>query len=131
MSLILVVEDEPGVRRTMADWLASDGYQVATAADVGQTVAFFQAGRRPDVALVDIKLPDGDGFALADRLREEFAFERVIYVTAFFWEEETRRELAARGQPYFEKPLKFHREVLPFLRRYLGRGETEAGGASR
>ena len=121
MSLILVVDDEPGVLRTMADWLSSDGYQVATAANLAQTLEFFKTTQqRPDAALLDIKLPDGTGFELADRLKREFDFERVIYITAFFWEEETRSELVRRAQPYFEKPLKFHREVLPFLRRYLG-----------
>ena len=125
MSLILVVDDEPGVLRTVADWLASDGYQVATAANLSQAIEFFETTRqRPKAALLDIKLPDGTGFELADRLKEEFGFERVIYITAFFWEDETRSELVRRGRPYFEKPLKFHREVLPFLRRYLGQTET-------
>lgn len=122
MSLILVVDDEPGVLRTVADWLASDGYQVATAANLAQALAFFrESQRRPDVALVDIKLPDGTGFDLADQLAQKFDFDRVIYITAFFWEEETRGELSKRGLPYFEKPLKFHQEILPFLHRYLGK----------
>ena len=125
MSQILIVEDEPAVRQTIGDWLASEGYQVAAAADVGSARAWFaSADSAPDVALIDIKLPDGNGFDLADFLQADHGFDRVIFVTAFFWEEETRRQLVQRGKPYFEKPLKFHKQVLPFLRRFLDKKES-------
>ncbi len=124
MSLILIVEDEPAVRQIIGDWLASEGYQVALAPDVEQARAWFAAAPQPpDAALLDIKLPDGNGFMLADFLAEDHGFDRVIFITAFFWEEETRRELVKRGQPYFEKPLKFHQQVLPFLRRFIEKKE--------
>lgn len=125
MSLILIVEDEPAVRQTMGDWLASEGYQVAMAADVAEARAWFaSAASGPDAALIDIKLPDGNGFDLADLLETDHGFDRVIFVTAFFWEEETRRQLVQRGKPYFEKPLKFHKQVLPFLRRFIDTKES-------
>ena len=125
MSLILIVEDEPAVLQTIGDWLASEGYEVALATDVAGARAWFaSAPQPPGAALLDIKLPDGNGFMLADFLAEDHGFDRVIFMTAFFWEEETRRELAERGQPYFEKPLKFHQQVLPFLRRYLEKKES-------
>jgi CheY-like chemotaxis protein len=120
MSLILVVDDEEGVRKTICDWLNAAGYQVAAAPD-GEAVLemFAQPDFRPDAALVDIKLTGMNGFQLSDRLQREYGFDNVIFITAFFWEEETRRELAARGRPYFEKPLKFKQQVLPFLERML------------
>ncbi len=125
MSLILIVDDEPAVLRTMGDWLASEGYEVAMAASVAEARSWFaSAYKPPDAALVDIKLPDGNGFGLADNLYADHGFDRVIFVTAFFWEEETRRELVQRGKPYFEKPLKFHKQVLPFLRRFLNTKES-------
>lgn len=127
MSLIMIVEDEPAVRQTMGDWLASENYEVALAGSVAEAKAWFAAaGQPPDAALIDIKLPDGNGFALADILATDHGFDRVIFVTAFFWEEETRRELAKRGQPYFEKPLKFHQQVLPFLKRFIAKKEPQA-----
>jgi DNA-binding response OmpR family regulator len=125
MSLILIVEDEIAVRQTVGDWLSSEGYQVATAGSVGEARSWFAAApQKPDAALIDIKLPDGNGFGLADFLSEDHGFDRVIFLTAFFWEEETRRELVQRGKPYFEKPLKFHKQVLPFLRRFLDAKES-------
>jgi DNA-binding response OmpR family regulator len=125
MSLIFIVDDEPAVRQTIGDWLVSEGYEVAMAPDVTQARAWFaSAPKMPDAALVDIKLPDGNGFMLADFLAKDHGFDRVIFVTAFFWEEETRRELVNRGKPYFEKPLKFRKQVLPFLRRFIEKKES-------
>jgi DNA-binding response OmpR family regulator len=121
----MIVEDEPAVRQTIGDWLASEGYQVAAAGSVGEARAWFSsAASLPDAALIDIKLPDGNGFELADFLETDHGFNRVIFVTAFFWEEETRRELVQRGKPYFEKPLKFHKQVLPFLKRFIEKKES-------
>lgn len=120
MTCILVVEDEPGVRQTIVDWLRSEGYLVLEAGSQAEALeAFARAQSPPAAALLDIKLPDGSGFELADALQNRFGFEKVIFITAFFWEEETRRQLTRRGQPYFEKPLKFQDQVLPFLNRYL------------
>lgn len=125
MSLILVVEDEAAVRQTIGDWLSSEGYEVALAADVSEARAWFASTpQQPDAALIDIKLPDGNGFMLADFLHKDHGFNRVIFVTAFFWEEETRHELVNRGKPYFEKPLKFHEQVLPYLRRFIEEKES-------
>ena len=120
MTSILVVEDEPGVRQTIVDWLQSEGYLVLEAGSQAEALTVFgQAEPRPAAALVDVKLPDGNGFVLADLLHQRFGFENLIFITAFFWEEETRRQLARRGRPYFEKPLKFQDQILPFLKRYL------------
>ena len=120
MSLILVVDDEPGVVQVIGDWLSQAGYEVAAANTAEEAMAWFRRSERlPDLALLDIKLPGANGFELADWLAHDFDFRDVIYVTAFFWEEETRRELITRHSPYFEKPLKFTNEVLPFLERYL------------
>lgn len=120
MTSVLVVEDEPGVRQTIVDWLRSEEYLVLEAGSRAEALAVFaQAQPRPAAALVDIKLPDGSGFDLADALSQGFGYQKVIFVTAFFWEDETRRQLTRRGNPYFEKPLKFQDQVLPFLKRFL------------
>lgn len=117
-----MVDDEPGVVQTIGDWLRGEGYEVASAATAEEAITWFRrSDRPPDAALVDVKLPGATGFELADWLSQDFDFHEVIFVTAFFWEEETRRELVARRSPYFEKPLKFTREVIPFLKRYLAK----------
>lgn len=120
MSRIVVVEDEPAVRQIICEWLTGEGYEVEGFATAEKALDWFaETPLMPDAALLDIKLPGMNGFALADRLAVDHHFDRVIFITAFFWEEETRAQMAARRKPYFEKPLKFQVEVLPFLERYL------------
>lgn len=118
MSRILIVEDEELVRQTIADWLELEGYEVWPAATAEAALELVEARGNPDAALVDIKLPGMNGFDLADALAQR-GFARVIFVTAFFWEDATSQQLISRGAPYFQKPLKFRQEVLPFLQRYL------------
>jgi DNA-binding NarL/FixJ family response regulator len=66
---LLIVDDHEAFRTSASMLLGSEGFEVVgLAADAGEALA--EARRlRPDVALVDIRLPDGDGFGLAERLR--------------------------------------------------------------
>ena len=64
---ILVVEDDPYIQRALAMRLKAWGHKVVTAADAGGAIAVAQA-QAPDVALMDICLPDGDGFQVMDYL---------------------------------------------------------------
>lgn len=121
MSLVLVVDDEVSLGALICDWLASEGIDSVCVGSAGEALAWFEnAEVWPQVALVDIKLPDWTGFDLADELESRFGFDQVIFVSAFIWEEETLRQLKRRGKPFFEKPLKFKEEVMPFLRNFLG-----------
>jgi DNA-binding NarL/FixJ family response regulator len=65
---LLVVDDHPGFRRSARALLESEGFEVvAEAADGAEALARARAVR-PDVALVDVHLPDVDGFEVASRL---------------------------------------------------------------
>lgn len=119
------MEDDEGVRRSIVMWLETEGYKVVEAASAEDALVTFAAlGTPPDAALLDVKLPGMNGFELADHLENDHGFRKVVFVTAFYWEEETRRQLIRREKPYFEKPLKFQQQVLPFLSRYLGPDQT-------
>jgi DNA-binding NarL/FixJ family response regulator len=75
---ILVVDDDTAVRGLIVRVLRSRGHVVVgEAGSVADAVAQTEA-LRPDVALVDIGLPDGDGFALTRRLREQHPALRVV-----------------------------------------------------
>src|SRR5688572_11428215 len=79
---ILVVEDEPALLHSMRIRLGSEGYVVLTAQDGSQAVAL--AGEhRPDVLILDVHLPAGDGFSVMERVRKLPGMERtpIIYVT--------------------------------------------------
>jgi DNA-binding NarL/FixJ family response regulator len=88
---VLVVDDHPGFRRLARLLLAAGGYAVVgEAADGGGALA--QASlMRPDVVLLDVMLPDLDGFAVAERLADLPAHPVVVLVSG-----RTRTELGRR-----------------------------------
>jgi DNA-binding response OmpR family regulator len=65
---LLLVEDDPGLRTFLADNLTADGYDVLLADTVHDAVRLLEY-RQPDLALVDLGLPDGSGFDLIARVR--------------------------------------------------------------
>jgi DNA-binding NarL/FixJ family response regulator len=67
---VLVVDDHAGFRATASRILQADGWQIAGEAADGASALAAAARLRPDLVLVDIGLPDIDGFAVADRLSE-------------------------------------------------------------
>ncbi|MES1924588.1 response regulator transcription factor [Salinisphaera sp. T31B1] len=81
MTRVLIVEDEPALRRDLVDYLALRGFD---AQGVGSVGAFEQRIRQhysPEIVILDIGLPDGDGLALARSIRQRFA-AGIIMLTA-------------------------------------------------
>ena len=117
---ILVVDDDQMVLSIISEYLTEFGYEVLTAGDIQTGIQAFQSRTKDiDLVMIDIKIGRESGFDLANKLEDEYRFYDYIFLTAFFWEEKTLEELLRRGKPYFEKPLKFEKEVLPFLEEYF------------
>lgn len=75
---ILVVDDDASVRGLVVRILRSWGHAViGEAGSVAEALEYAEA-RRPDVVLVDIGLPDGDGFSLTRQLRDKFIEMRIV-----------------------------------------------------
>jgi DNA-binding response OmpR family regulator len=122
---ILIVDDEETMLFLVSEVLKRKGYDVLTANGVSSGLELFKSHRNKiDLVMIDIRLGKESGFDLADVLEKDFKFHRHVFLTAFFWEEKTLEQLLARGKPYFEKPLKFDTEVLPFLRKYFHKEQT-------
>jgi DNA-binding response OmpR family regulator len=122
---ILIVDDEETMLFLVSEVLKRKGYDVLTANSVSSGLELFKSHRNKiDLVMIDIRLGKESGFDLADVLEKDFKFHRHVFLTAFFWEEKTLEQLLARGKPYFEKPLKFDTEVLPFLRKYFHKEQT-------
>jgi CheY-like chemotaxis protein len=68
---VLIVEDEEGVRRPMARFLARRGAEVEEAADGAEGLARLSAGGAPDVIVVDLRMPRMGGIELYARLEQE------------------------------------------------------------
>jgi signal transduction histidine kinase len=106
MARVLVVDDDPAVRETLADVLALAGHEVLLASDGPKALA--EAGRSdPDVILLDVMMPGMSGLEVLACLRAEERFEGVpvILVTALADARDRVAGLAAGADDYLAKPF--------------------------
>jgi len=105
---ILLVDDNVDAATMLGEALRLHGHTVETAYDAAGAIAAAQAFRA-DVALIDIGLPDLDGYELARRLREVYAGEtvRLVAVTGYGLEADRRRTEEAGFDKHFVKPIDF------------------------
>ena len=104
---ILIVDDNADVRTTLREMLSLDGHEVHEAGDGATGIAIARA-HAPDVALIDIALPDVDGYEVARRLRagENGMRMKLIAVTGFGQPEDERRALEAGFDAHLTKPVR-------------------------
>jgi two-component system KDP operon response regulator KdpE len=100
---VLIVDDEPRVREGLKHVLVTQGYEVRTAAD-GFAALEEIAHERPDVLLLDIRLPGLDGVELSRRIRAVSRLE-IIVVSAVMDEPQKIRALDAGADDYVTKPF--------------------------
>lgn len=101
---IVVVEDEPAIRRGVADALRLSGYDVTETAD-GQTGLREAGGAGVDLVLLDIMLPKVDGLSVLAELRRTNATRPVILLTARGSEDDRVRGLKMGADDYVVKPF--------------------------
>ncbi len=111
--LVLVVEDEVQVRRFLRAALGSHGYRVLEA-DTVREAEQLATSHNPDVFLLDLVLPDGDGIDLTRRLRE-WTKTPIVVVSARGREEDKVNALDAGADDYLTKPFGVN-ELLARLR---------------
>ena len=116
---LLVVDDEPSIRDLLSASLRYAGYDVVTAADGAEALA--QAERhRPDLVVLDVMLPDIDGFAVTRRLRERGRDMPIVFLTARDDVEDKVAGLTVGGDDYVTKPFSLE-EVVARIRAVLRR----------
>jgi len=122
---ILLVEDDADTREALKTLLELSGHHVAVAADGGEAVAHVVA-YRPDVALVDIGLPEIDGNEVARRIRALLGDGGIFLVALTGYGGEAEEELAraAGFDAHFTKPVELSR--LDRLLRTRGRARQQA-----
>ncbi len=101
---ILIVDDEPSVRQSLAAWFEDDGYSIATAQNAAEALQRMQE-LSVDIILLDIKMPGMDGLALQDRIREFNSDVIIIIITAFATVDTAVRALKAGAFDYTTKPV--------------------------
>ncbi|MCS0603677.1 response regulator transcription factor [Streptomyces sp. LP11] len=126
---VLVVEDDASIRALLTSALSAAGYAVASASS-GQEAMFEAGSRKPDLIVLDVMLPDTDGFRLTRDLRAQGVYTPVLFLTARTGVEDRIIGLSSGGDDYVTKP--FHvQEVLLRVRAILRRSAasgTAPGG---
>ncbi len=121
-SLILVVDDEPQIHRFLAPALTAAGYRVGRA-DNGAAALREAAAHPPQLILLDLGLPDGDGLELIPRLRA-FSQAPILVVSARERVAEKINALDAGADDYVEKPFDLG-ELQARIRVALRHGRTQ------
>jgi len=101
--LILLIEDEPQMRRFLRITLQSQGYRLVES-ETGSDGLLQAAARNPDVVLLDLGLPDMDGLAVTERLRE-WTQTPIIVISAREQEQDKVKALDAGADDYLTKPF--------------------------
>jgi two-component system KDP operon response regulator KdpE len=101
--LILLIEDEPQMRRFLRITLQTQGYRLVEA-ETGSDGLLQAAARNPDVVLLDLGLPDLDGLAVTERLRE-WTQTPIIVISAREQEQDKVKALDAGADDYLTKPF--------------------------
>jgi DNA-binding response OmpR family regulator len=117
---ILVVDDDPDFRKAIHTRLQANHYDTYFAADGRSGIA--QARQhQPDLMILDLGLPAGDGFAVMEKLKADSALAAipVIVVSARDGHENKQRALQAGAKTFLEKPTDVG-ELLAAIREALG-----------
>ncbi|MCW8378670.1 response regulator transcription factor [Streptomyces justiciae] len=120
---LLVVEDDPSIRMLLESALRLSGYEVESSG-TGQEALRDIEGYRPDLVLLDVMLPDLDGFAVTRMLRGAGVRTPVLFLTARGEVADRIAGLSAGGDDYVTKPFSIE-EVLLRIRAILRRSDPD------
>jgi CheY-like chemotaxis protein len=101
---ILVVEDEPALRRTVLRILGGQGYEVVLAERGEDALARIELGQPIDLVICDLHLPSMDGLALYQRLRAYGFTGRFMLTSGVAAEDVPRNPGLPAGIPFLQKP---------------------------
>jgi two-component system KDP operon response regulator KdpE len=125
---ILLVEDDEAVRGTVAANLTAHGYRIVEAPDVAEALRRWDAGR-PDVILLDLGLPDGEGTTIIRHVRRE-STTPILVLSARGAEPDKVAALEAGADDYVTKPFglaELRARVAALLRRTAGPAADATG----
>ena len=101
---VVIAEDEALIRLDLAEMLAEEGYDVVGQAGDGQTAVELAELHRPDLVVLDVKMPKLDGIAAAQRIAEQ-RIAPVVILTAFSQRDLVDRARDAGAMAYLVKPF--------------------------
>ncbi|MER7440640.1 MULTISPECIES: response regulator transcription factor [Micromonospora] len=126
---LLVVEDDPNILELLSASLRFAGFDVATATS-GSTALTAAKDHRPDLVVLDVMLPDLDGFEVIRMLREAGTRTPVVFLTARDATDDKIRGLTLGGDDYVTKPFSLE-ELTARIRAVLRRTSSGEQPPSR
>ena len=123
---ILIVDDDQGLRETLADFLGQEGYDTLEAANVAEARAHLRAAA-PDLLLLDLNMPGGDGLSFAAEVRST-ASTPIIIISGKGQMVDRVVGLEVGADDYLAKPFEL-RELLARIRAVLRRSKTSPAAA--
>ena len=126
---VLVVDDEPNIAEVVTMALRFNGFSVETAA-TGHEALTAVAAFKPQLIVLDVMLPDMEGFEVARRLGAQRAGVPIIFLTARDATEDKIRGLSGGGDDYMTKPFSLE-ELVARVRTILRRTGQAAPESSR
>jgi DNA-binding response OmpR family regulator len=118
---VLIAEDDEDILELVAVLLEEQGYEIARASD-GQEALGLISARRPDLAVLDVRMPKLDGFEVSRRIRESGDTRElpVILLTALVRDEDVELGFDAGATDYLKKPFSPD-ELVSRIETILGR----------
>jgi two-component system OmpR family response regulator len=126
---VLVVDDESNITDLVATALRYEGFEVADAAD-GRSALTLVSTFRPDLIVLDVMLPDLDGFEVQRRLTDDGRRTPVVFLTARDATEDKVKGLTIGGDDYVTKPFSLE-ELIARIRTVLRRARGAAPSGDR
>src|SRR5687767_10873898 len=126
---VLVVDDEPNIVDVVTMALRFQGFEVASAGTGAKALAIV-SGFRPDLILLDVMLPDMEGFEVARRLGAGRSRVPIIFLTARDATDDKIRSLTLGGDDYVTKPFSLE-ELVARIRSILRRAGLAEPESSR
>jgi two-component system, response regulator PdtaR len=121
---VLVAEDETIIRLDLRDLLERSGFEVCAEARDGEEAVALARSERPDVAIMDVKMPKLDGIEAARRILDERPIP-IVMLTAYGQDELVSRAVEAGVFGYLVKPFR-EQDLLPAIRTARARHEELA-----
>ena len=116
---MVIAEDEALIRLDLAEMLGEEGYDVVGQAGDGQTAVELAEAHRPDLVVLDVKMPRLDGISAAERIAEQ-RIAPVVILTAFSQRDLVERARDAGAMAYLVKPFT-KSDLVPAIEMALSR----------
>ncbi len=121
---VLVVEDDEIILEGLRYSLMQEGYEVVAAGNVAEANTLLRGGTPPDFCLLDVMLPDGNGFEICEEIRKTTDVP-ILFLTACDDEASTVRALETGADDYIAKPFRI-RELMARMKAILRRSGKDS-----